>query len=84
MNHYLCYRVIGDTVFNQNVFLTDQFHQQQEVVLDAAYLCNPCWKLHNNQEYAPTDTSDHLVLYRRGAESRALGRRVIGRPPPGQ
>ncbi len=62
INHYLCYRVVGPSP-GIPVTLRDQFHQQEQLVASATYLCNPCWKRHAGVEYAPYDDT-HLVLYR--------------------
>jgi hypothetical protein len=63
-NHYLCYRVHGDTLGPVPVQLGDQFQVASVNVRRPDYFCAPCSKDSAGKNYPIVDEITHLMLYR--------------------
>jgi hypothetical protein len=63
LDHFKCYDCTGNPV-NVSVNLTDQFHVENNVVvLQPIFLCNPTFKFFNNATTPILRPNDHLVFY---------------------
>jgi len=63
-NHYLCYKANGFPPPPLPYSLQDEWRNDYLPVGQLEYLCVPCSKQHNGQNYAIVDSVTHLALYR--------------------
>jgi hypothetical protein len=64
LSHYLCYRTEGFTPPTDWYFFVDEWRRDSKPVTEMEFLCAPCWKQHEGQEFAPMDTVTHLAVFR--------------------
>jgi len=62
-NHYLCYRAQAPATFNGVRTFRDEWRFDQQPVYDLRYICNPCLKEHNGDQFPIIDPNTHFAVY---------------------